>query len=217
MAKRITINELDKSTLSSSTFENGKIATTDTIKQNISSSFNESSVEKIASTKLTNMLDGRVNDVENLIGNSDKYLFVNSSTDYDESGVEIVEENGIATVTTSTSFTLPRYSFNFTLNIMESTATKVTITKGDDILYTLELGCPIKRVIDNTGRVTFVDETGVEIGKELLEILFNMIVSGDVTVTPEGGYVTLLYPVNQISAENICCMNKLWYSYIATN
>ena len=189
MAKRITINELDKSALSSSVFEDGRIVTTDAIKDNMSHDYHDDSKEKIASTKLTHDLDGRVDTVETLIENSNKYLFVSdTSTDYDESGISIMEENGIATVTFSESFTLP--NFNFTEQV--------------------------RRAMDSSGRAKYVNLSGSEINRDVSRHLFNLIVTDAPTITPEGGSVTICYPLNQITAEILHVVNKRWYDSVPT-
>lgn len=210
MAKRITINELDKSALSSSTFEDGKLLTTDTIKGNISSNFKDSSTEKIASTKLTNELDNRVDTVESLLDNSNEYLFVKNGvdTDYDESENEIIEVDGIARVTINNSFTLPNYTFNFPLNLLSSDATKITISKEGSELYSFNFTGQVKRIIDTDGRVKFTYADDSEIDSTLSQQLFNVILSGGETITAEDGSVTVAYPVNQFTAELICVLNR---------
>lgn len=210
MAKRITINELDKSSLSSSTFEDGKLLTTNTIKENISSNFKDSSTEKIASTKLTNELDNRVDTVESLLDNSNEYLFVKNGvdTDYDESENEIIEVDGIARVTINNSFTLPNHTFNFPLNLLSSDATKITISKEGSELYSFNFTGQVKRIIDTDGRVKFTYADDSEIDSTLSQQLFNVILSGGETITAEDGNVTVAYPVNQFTAELICVLNR---------
>lgn len=210
MAKRITINELDKSALSSSTFEDGKLLTTDTIKNNISSSFRESSKEKIPSTELTNKLDGRVDTIETLMDNSNEYLFVYKPTEYDESANEILEQDGIATVTIDDSFTLPNYDFNFPLNLLASDATKMTIRNGETEVYSFDFTGDVKRIINTNGEVKFVHGDNSEIDSTLSQTLFSLILNGGETITVEGGSATISYPVNQFTAELICTVNRIW-------
>lgn len=214
MAKRITINELDKSALSSSTFEDGKLLTTDTIKENISSSFKDSSVEKIASAKLTNALDNRVDTVESLLDNSNEYLFVNDGVVYDESENEIIEEDGISRVTIKDSFTLPDYTFNFPLNLLSSDATKITITKEGVELYSFNFTGQVKRIINTNGQVKFTYADDSEIDSTLSQRLFNLILSGGETIVVEGGNITVSYPVNQFAAELNCVLNR---AHMTTN
>lgn len=210
MAKRITINELDKSSLSSSTFEDGKLLTTNTIKENISSSFKDSSAEKIASTKLTNELDNRVDMVESLLDNSNEYLFVKNGVDveHDESENEIIEVDGVSNVTIKDSFTLPNYAFNFPLNLLSSDATKITISKEGTELHSFNFTGQMKRIIDTDGRVKFTYADDSEIDSTLSQKLFNLILSGGETITVEGGSATVAYPVNQFTAELICVLNR---------
>lgn len=210
MAKRITINELDKSALSSSTFEDGKLLTTDTIKNNISSSFRESSKEKIPSTELTNKLDGRVDTIETLMDNSNEYLFVYKPTEYDESANEILEQDGIATVTIDDSFTLPNYDFNFPLNLLASDATKMTIRNGETEVYSFDFTGDMKRIINTNGEVKFVHGDNSEIDSTLSQTLFSLILNGGETITVEGGSATISYPVNQFAAELVCAVNRIW-------
>lgn len=210
MAKRITINELDKSALSSSTFEDGKLLTTDTIKNNISSSFRESSKEKIPSTELTNKLDGRVDTIETLMDNSNEYLFVYKPTEYDENANEILELDGIATVTIDDSFTLPNYDFNFPLNLLSSDATKMTIRNGETEVYSFDFTGEVKRIINTNGEVKFVHGDNSEIDSTLSQTLFSLILNGGETITVEGGSATISYPVNQFTAELICTVNRIW-------
>lgn len=210
MAKRITINELDKSALSSSTFEDGKLLTTDTIKNNISSSFRESSKEKIPSTELTNKLDGRVDTIETLMDNSNEYLFVYKPTEYDENANEILELDGIATVTIDDSFTLPNYDFNFPLNLLSSDATKMTIRNGETEVYSFDFTGEVKRIINTNGEVKFVHGDNSEIDSTLSQTLFSLILNGGETITVEGGSATISYPINQFTAELICTVNRIW-------
>lgn len=218
MAKRITINELDKSALSSSVFEDGRIVTTDAIKDNMSHDYHDDSKEKIASTKLTHDLDGRVDTVETLIENSNKYLFVSdTSTDYDESGISIMEENGIATVTFSESFTLPNFNFSFPLNLLISNAAKITITNNEGItIHNFNFTEQVRRAMDSSGRAKYVNLSGSEINRDVSRHLFNLIVTDAPTITPEGGSVTICYPLNQITAEILHVVNKRWYDSVPT-